>query len=524
DNIIAITFTNAAAMEMRSRVLKHLKLSVLSKKKDAPASQRLLNIILENFSKLNIRTIDSLLMQIVRSQSLQLQLSPDFTPVFSAETTIEPRLDLLCEEALHVNRKQAQFIQFVIDTFYQENEKLGFLAESALQKQLTPLFAAILNQQCEDISSPDLLIKKRNQLIENLTTVVNDILTKSVNLTFNANALNYLDNIQNKKFNKAASSAFASKEEAKTFYLGKQNIPQELIPLFPKLKALVELWPLLNNAYKTAIFINLGKNLVASFLTDPKARDYLHTEQVPNLALFCLAGEPLLSETLFKLGNDVQHIFIDEFQDTSDAQWCALKPLVLQALGNGGSLTWVGDRKQSIYGWRGGNPELFNAVAIDPDIVAICQEHKDTTTLPYNYRSKKNIVDFNNTLFSLFTNPTQLSEALKKLLPEKFPQTQINELVAALGSVYTNYPQKLPENYDQNQDHGIVSIEEAKDDFEQRLLARITAVHAQRPWGDMLILLRGNDACQNLARILMGHGIPVVTENSLLLNQQSLIV
>ena len=75
-------------------------------------------------------------------------------------------------------------------------------------------------------------------------------------------------------------------------------------------------------------------------------------------------------EAVCRLGIRLRHFLIDEFQDTNDSQWQALRPLVIEALSEGGTLTWVGDVKQAIYGFRGGNSELFGRVARDPELLA----------------------------------------------------------------------------------------------------------------------------------------------------------
>ncbi len=67
----------------------------------------------------------------------------------------------------------------------------------------------------------------------------------------------------------------------------------------------------------------------------------------------------------YRMDGRIQHWMLDEFQDTSREQWAALEPLiseVLQDPSNSRSLFYVGDVKQSIYGWRGGDPLLFKAV------------------------------------------------------------------------------------------------------------------------------------------------------------------
>ncbi len=98
-----------------------------------------------------------------------------------------------------------------------------------------------------------------------------------------------------------------------------------------------------------------------------------------------------------KTGNLFKHLFIDEFQDTSNEQWEILRPLVSNSIGSGNDVLLVGDAKQSIYRWRGGNMHLIlNGVQQELKRFKelITQENLST-----NYRSLGNIVNFNNNFF-----------------------------------------------------------------------------------------------------------------------------
>ncbi|WP_319371609.1 UvrD-helicase domain-containing protein [uncultured Ilyobacter sp.] len=85
---------------------------------------------------------------------------------------------------------------------------------------------------------------------------------------------------------------------------------------------------------------------------------------------------------------DIKTVFIDEFQDTSILQWKILKSIVNRA----NKVICVGDEKQSIYGWRGGEKELFEKL---PEIIG-----GENETMERSYRSEKTIISFVNKLFS----------------------------------------------------------------------------------------------------------------------------
>lgn len=104
---------------------------------------------------------------------------------------------------------------------------------------------------------------------------------------------------------------------------------------------------------RIAPFVRLAQALVAAFLQNQEQEGALPGLLVPRLAREVLEGERGVPEALCRLGTRLTYFLVDEFQDTSREQWQALRPLLEEALSRGGSLTWVGDVKQSIYGWRG---------------------------------------------------------------------------------------------------------------------------------------------------------------------------
>jgi ATP-dependent exoDNAse (exonuclease V) beta subunit len=110
-------------------------------------------------------------------------------------------------------------------------------------------------------------------------------------------------------------------------------------------------------------------------------------------------GNNLLNLFYEQLSYKTRYILIDEFQDTSILQWNILAPLIREALsgmgqrGAGGTII-VGDEKQSIYGWRGGERQLLLKA---PDLLGM---EKNSETLKRSYRSKKILIDHLNRIFS----------------------------------------------------------------------------------------------------------------------------
>ena len=102
-----------------------------------------------------------------------------------------------------------------------------------------------------------------------------------------------------------------------------------------------------------------------------------------------------------KTGAVIKHIMIDEFQDTSTLQWRNFKPLILNSLSVGGSGLIVGDVKQSIYRFRNSDWQILNSINEDEEL----QDQIGEIPAEYNFRSSKNVVEFNN---EIFTNAIKL--------------------------------------------------------------------------------------------------------------------
>ena len=143
---------------------------------------------------------------------------------------------------------------------------------------------------------------------------------------------------------------------------------------FDAMRDIIRKWDedgvLLRRAQTVMPFVELARELSGQVPDFLKREGAVPAAFVPRLARQVLSGDYGVPEAFCRLGTSLTHILVDEFQDTSREQWEAIHPLVLEALSRGGSLTWVGDVKQAIYGWRGGDATLFDEVRSDAELCA----------------------------------------------------------------------------------------------------------------------------------------------------------
>ena len=160
DEILAITFTNAAAGEMRDRVIGRLKAIALgTPEQDIPLTPgmaaRWLEVILRDLASLNIRTIDSLLHAIVRSASLQLDLPPDFQPAFVSMDAVTPYLETLLNQASQGNEAMEKLLRDLYWAIVHVQQSKGLNAGEKLGDIIRPLLDGILRGEFTDIAGPE---------------------------------------------------------------------------------------------------------------------------------------------------------------------------------------------------------------------------------------------------------------------------------------------------------------------------------------------------------------------------------
>ena len=214
--------------------------------------------------------------------------------------------------------------------------------------------------------------------------------------------------------------------------------------------------------------------------------------------LHSLIGEndsPFIFE---KIGTQLEHVMIDEFQDTSTVQWQNFRVLLAETLSHEqGSGLIVGDVKQSIYRWRSGDWRLLNNIEQQFDTQQIA-----TSSLKTNYRSARNIITFNNLFFRHAAN-------LEYLAQKELNETEAEQLKRA----YADVEQLIPED---RQSQGEISIRLLPlEDYHEQTLQQIADTIGELtargiPQRDIAILVRVNAFIPVIAQYFMEQ-MPKVT-------------
>ena len=536
--IMAITFTNAAAREMRERVVETLKRIALgAEEREVPLTReearRWVDAVLRDLGRLNIRTIDSLLHLIVRSSALELGLSPDFEPVFSSREALAPYLDLLLQQAWNEDpayEEHRKLLRSIFATLIRYRDKKGFLAGDTLSENLFEMLDDALRGRYDGICST----KETIALVEECGTRVR---TAAATLSRGMSPDIYLKNavkaMEALLSEGRESSVYLRKESLldlmKTSARGKGALPDaSMTHAYDALRSALDDKILAGAAVRRAPFIELALPLARAYLRNIREEGRVPAVLVPDMAARVFARPDGVSAGLCRLGTRLSHFFVDEFQDTSREQWQALKPLILEALSRGGSLTWVGDVKQAIYGWRGGDATLFDDVMRDPQLRAL-EPRPERGSLPCNWRSRRVLVEHSNALFAPLERETAARGTMAALLGENVPEEFLADAVTKVTAAFAGAAQRIPEGNDR--EGGFVEVrcldapDKASLDAQvlRETVSCLREVAARRSWADVLVLVRANREASTLALALTEAGIPVVTENSLLLAAHPLV-
>ena len=202
-----------------------------------------------------------------------------------------------------------------------------------------------------------------------------------------------------------------------------------------------------------------------------------------------------------KTGVRYENFLLDEFQDTSVIQWENFRPLLENSNAQNFENLIVGDVKQSIYRWRGSQWKLLQE-SLEKEL-SPCR----TTVLDTNFRSRKNIVEFNNSFF------TYASEALDEAYGDGS---------RVVSDIYSDVVQKAADSSD---DPGTVEVTFcAKGAQEQLVLDTVTRlVEAGAAYGDIAVLVRNNSSGASVAGYLLNSSVPVITDDSLKVKSSSYV-
>ena len=534
-SIVALTFTNQAAAEMRERILSFLKHMALK----TPVGRRLssetglspvaaeawLETIFSAYQAFQVRTIDSLIFTLIRGLAWELGLRPDLSAEIREEFFLNRAFDRLLLR-LRENEAVRRLFEEALHTFLELEERGGFNPERHFRKRMEELHRLLRRRGRKG----DFLPPPR---LEDLEALEEDLRARGRALAENLfgrlklkpayrNWDEYLGDppryYWSAVFRKASVCEIVrgrpkgSLESLDEAYRGLQ----ERLALYLRAKARAEVAP----------YERLFREILRELLHLREEEGVLQAGSWTDL--LAEHARKFLPVIYLKLGTRLRHFLLDEFQDTDRRQWEALRPLVEEVLAGGGSLFYVGDVKQAIYMWRGGDPELFFEVPRELPAELAAE------ILPVNRRSARRIVLFNNRLFARLRE--NLEEVIKKFLhgereARKVRDCEVSrELSRRLREVYRESEQEVLNGAPEGRIEFLrVPSDEDREAFREGIFRGLEELMPQlyREYVEggrsVVVLVRENDQAEEIATFLFGLGIPAVTERALRLENSPLV-
>jgi ATP-dependent exoDNAse (exonuclease V) beta subunit len=412
-NILAITFSNNAAKEMKERILSWLKgiyfkdpekikglSKIVSLKEDHLSAKAgaVIDGILRSYTEFQVKTIDSFMASIYKASAIDLGYSPDFDIVMAPENIMTYAFNRFLR-GVKERTPEAEFLEKVLEIVLESRGKeSAYLWDPSKDflEETVELYHKLSNIVKEaKIAEAEKKIESVKQSIqdkaESLARLIDKSgLTKSKGSSFYkileiVRADNFPDLIQKGLTNVPVTKPNKGGEARY------EKISEEWHLLGDRIKEYIELYartyysPYLKTyeAFKD-ILEEVKKREGTIFIHDinKKLSNYLDHKIVPDV--------------YFRIGETIYHYLIDEFQDTSPLQWANLFPLIENSLSQGGSLFAVGDTKQAIYGFRNADYEIMKRLeSTNPFSSAV----HDVKELGINYRSAEGVVEFSKVFF-----------------------------------------------------------------------------------------------------------------------------
>ena len=494
-SILAVTFTNKATEEMKMRILSQLYgiwkqlpdsdsyAQKVQEETNLPMetirqrSGEALHLLLHNYTGFRVQTIDAFFQSVLRNLARELELTANLRVGLNGDQIEELAVDQLIDQLKHTDMMLQWLLHYIMDSIQEDKswsnndeKKTSFIHEikhfgktifrdyykehrNELNEKMTEegfleQYTTTLRQIREDAKERMLTIASSYfDTLEQEGFIVTDIKNGARGVS------SYFQKIKNGQFDPSVLNATALKamEAPENWYKKDHSRAEELHVLadqvlIPMLRFTEEerekQWNLYQSAQLTLRHLN---NLRLLHSIEQKVKD-LHEEA----NIFLLGNTHHLLHALIqdqdspfifeKIGAQLRHVMIDEFQDTSTVQWQNFKVLMRECMSHAGSENLiVGDVKQSVYRWRSGDWRLLNN--IDQQFSSEMMEIRPLQT---NYRSERNIIAFNNAFFTAAARQEQ--EDLSERDPVGAQQ---------LKDAYTDVCQQIP---DHRESFGYVEI------------------------------------------------------------------
>ena len=538
-HILAVTFTNKATDEMKSRILKELHLLAKSPK-ESPYFEELVSAfesenelrkraetvlcdILHDYGAFAVSTIDRFFQQTLKAFSREIGQFATYQVELDRESLVSESVDRVLDSLSDDNKDLLQWLtQSVMDDLekgkrYNLENNLKTVAMTLKSDEHRAAVEEYGIDEEKEYSTETLARMKKaiSRVMTSFAKEVREAAKAFVNAAgeeglanedFSRKCFNsvYLRAASEPKDEPAYPSAtiFKNCEDFSKWFRKADlqryaSLEGRLMPLLRRYCGIfTEKYKVYSTASKISKILNelgIAGDLDREFRALMKEKNVLSLDDSNVILRNIIDGTdaPFIYE---KLGVRFEHFLLDEFQDTSRIQWDNFRPLIENSVAQGKENLLVGDVKQSIYRWRGSDWRMM-ANEVQGEF-----SECEVETLGSNYRSLRNIVEFNNGFF-------EYASAVLDGMAGDESGFKVRDIYSDAGQFVRS---KSPS------DGSVDVVFCDKDDELQAILDAVNKVHdAGARYGEITVLVRSNKHGSDVAMFLMDNGVSVISDDSL---------
>ncbi|WP_303180136.1 exodeoxyribonuclease V subunit beta [uncultured Butyricimonas sp.] len=438
-NVLAVTFTNKATEEMKSRIVRELNKLAEGQKSDyredlkrslrlsdeqvKARAEVLRTLILHDYGRLAVTTIDRFFQRVIKAFTRELGIFPGYNVELDSDYVLQRAVDQVMQR-MNKDRELGAWITELMNDSVEDARSWSVKSKIAeLGKELFGESYMLFDKDVQERFSDRDFLKIYKRFLQGIITGFEKRLQEygRTGCRFmeeqglrvedfkggKRSAVTHFYKLKDKNLDGITATirkAVDNPDEWVTKSMdaaGRARVEDAYTTLNTWLRESVEFYDEHLRDYVSARLLS-GNLYQLGILNDlyGEVRDYCDEK-----GLMLLSDTTRLLNTLIagndtsflfeKTGNFYKHVMIDEFQDTSTMQWANFRPLIVNTLAEGGRAMLVGDVKQSIYRWRNGDWRLL-AEGVERDFTAF---GTDNIVLGHNWRSSREIVEFNNRFF-----------------------------------------------------------------------------------------------------------------------------